>query len=340
MAEIPESWSLARILKKLLTPQRCEQLELDGYLVLDENPLPSDMAHEFLREIKHCFTKIDGGKTPNQVEFLTCDGPVKLTKPNIYECDLHQSTIRRQLHLFDDLFEHQLGDLVEVLRDKLACCEDLVDFCDAEGACKSITLKLQMNDGGAFPWHYDNPARPNKRRLTMAFYLTEDWQPQYGGELQLMPFLGECLTVPPRFNTVALFRSDMTLHRVRPIVTPASAAEGITRYCFTVWFDGFATNTDEDQFLKVSHLQESAIPFLRRSPLQRTLSRAVYAAEYRAALMDCFGSDTPAFHISLQEHNAHVRQLLSNEQAKRFVELLQDYREDRRAEEADGPRCL
>lgn len=157
--EIPENWNLAPIFKKLLTRKRCEQLDLDGFLVLDEDPLPTSMAQQFLKEMRHCFKSIDGGKIPNQVEFLTGGGSVKLTKPNVYECDLHQAAVRRQLGLFDELFQRQLGELVEVLRDKAACCEDLVDFCDADGA---------------FPWHYDSPARPNKRRLTMAFYLSED----------------------------------------------------------------------------------------------------------------------------------------------------------------------
>ncbi|KAK7197816.1 2OG-Fe(II) oxygenase superfamily [Novymonas esmeraldas] len=321
-------FNLAHSIKRLLTRERCEQLDLDGYLVLDEQPLPTAAAKELLCDVKRCFHDVDGGAVPNQVEFLTADGPVKLTKPNIYECDLHNAAIRRQLPHFDALFQGQLGELVEVLRDRVSCCEDL-QCCDtADLAARAVTVKLQMNVGGAFPWHYDNPGKPNKRRLTMAVYLTEDSSPEMGGELQLMPFLGPRITVPPRFCTVVLFRSDRTLHRVLPIAGHLRK----TRYCFTIWFDGALTNSDDDLLLKVQHLEEAAIPLLRRSAVQRTLSRAVYESEYEASLVDCFGADSTAFKISLREHRAHLQQLLKHDKLRAFLEVLREYREDLRAE--------
>lgn len=317
--------TLASVLKKWLTPANCEKLDLDGYLVLNEKPLSGDLAAEFLREIKHCFHNVEGGKIQNQVEFLTSEGPLKLNKPHIFECDLHQRNIRCQLPLFDDLFNHQLGDLVELFRDRFTMCEDLVPFDNADDASKAITLKLQMNEGGAFPWHYDNPSRPNKRRLTMAVYLTDEWAEGMGGEIVLWPFLDKPVKVNPSYNTVVFFKSDMTLHKVLPV----QSATQCTRYCFTIWFDGFMTNTDEEQFLKVSHLQESAIPLLKRTPLQRTLSRAVYDEEYRTALRDCFGDGSVAYKISLHEHNARLAELLKNEKVRQFVEELKLYRGDR-----------
>lgn len=321
-------FDLATALKPQLTRERCEALELDGYTVLDDHPFPHAVSKQLLHEIQRCFHDIEGGKTQNEVEFLTAEGPVKLAKPNIFECDLFNERIRCQLPLFNALFNHQLGDVVELLRDRVECCEDLQPCDGADNASRAVTLKLQMNAGGAFPWHYDNPGRPNRRRLTMAVYLTEDWTPAMAGELQLMPFLGPCVTVPPRFCTVALFKSDTTLHRVRPIV----AAAGKVRYCFTLWFDGTRTNTDDDLLLKMHHLQESAIPFLRRSAVQRTLSRAVYAKEYEESLADCFGQDTPALKISLREHHAHLRQLLKHQKVRDFLEVLREYREDLRQE--------
>jgi hypothetical protein len=321
-------FNIAKTLRPQLTRERCEQLEVDGYTVLDEQPLPDTVAKQFLHEIQRCFHEIEGGKTQNEVEFLTADGPVKLKKPHIYECDLYNTAIRQQLPLFNSLFEGQLGELVELLREKVDCCEDLLPCDTADIASRSVTLKLQMNEGGAFPWHYDNPGRPNKRRLTMAVYLTEDWTPAMAGELQLMPFLGPCVTVPPKFCTVAFFKSDSTLHRVRPIVS----AEGKVRYCFTIWFDGALTNGDDDLFLKMRHLQEDSIPLLRRSAVQRTLSRAVYEKEYEQSLLDCFGADTPALKISLREHHAHLQQLLKYEKVRQFLEVLREYREDLRGE--------
>lgn len=292
--------------------------------MLDEEPLPPQLALSLLQEVKKCFHDIPGGRTPNQVEFLSASTPVRLQKPNIYECDLFRQCIRQQLPLFEDLFERQLGPLVEVLRDRIACCEDLVQFDTASGASRAVTLKLQMNEGGAFPWHYDNPGLPNKRRLTMAVYLTEDWVEGMGGELQLMPFLGKCLSVKPKLNTIVLFRSDLILHRVAPLMP---TADGRRRYCFTVWFDGLNTNASEDLLLTTNHLHETAIPLLKHSPIQRTLSRAVYSEEYKAALMDCFGEESAGNEVSLKEHNAHVLQLQNNPKVRPFLLLLREYRD-------------
>lgn len=313
---------------KLLTPARCEQLDREGYLVLDENPLPDHVGQQFLAEIKRCFHELGGG-TPNQVEFLTRDGPVKLTKPHIYECDLHQRALRAELPLFRSLFDSQIGAVADALRERVMCCADLEDCAGAAAAECATTLKLQMNEGGAFPWHYDNPGRPNKRRLTLAVYLTEGWEEGHGGELQLMPFLRPVVTVPPRYCTVALFRSDLVLHRVRPQVGGARR----TRYCFTVWFDGATTNTDADLYLKAAHLQEAAIPFLMQSPVQRTLSRAVYDEAYRQALADCFGAESVACRISFLQHQSHIQQLLANPKVVAFLDVLRTRIEENTADE-------
>ena len=42
---------------------------------------------------------------------------------------------------------------------------------------KGRALKVQRNGGGGacFPYHYDNPGRPNKRRLTCLIYLVPEW---------------------------------------------------------------------------------------------------------------------------------------------------------------------
>eukprot|EP00796_Vickermania_ingenoplastis_P009464 gene9464-6646_t len=314
---IQRGMSFIEALRKCLTREVCEEIEINGFAVLD-SPLPESLVKDITAQVKQCFHTVPSGKTPNAVQFLTAEGPVQLTKPHIFECDLHQTEIRRQLPFFDRLFESELSEVAELLRDRVSPLEDLVPFDTAEAAAAALTLKLQMNEGGAFPWHYDNPGRPNKRRLTMAVYLTENWSPAVGGELQLMPFLEPPVTVPPKSNTVALFRSDLILHRTLPLHT----AGGHVRYCFTVWFDGMRTNSDDDLYLRSSHLREDQVLLLKRSPLQRTLSRPVYEEEYRQAIEDCFGRGTPSCKVALAEHEAHVRQLVGVPAVKSFVDLL------------------
>lgn len=313
--------SFTEIIERNLNRQISEDFEINGFCVLD-SPFPPEVVEEMVAQVKHCFYDIPGAKIPNAVQFLTTDGALQLTKPHIFECDLHQKHIRDQLPFFKNLFDKDLGELVEVLRERFSSLEDLVPFTDAEEASTAITLKLQMNEGGSFPWHYDNPSRPNKRRLTMAVYLTENWCEAVGGELQVMPFLEAPTTIPPRANTVVLFRSDTVLHRTLPL----HAEGGQTRLCFTVWFDGLMTNSDEDLYLRASHLREDAILSLKRSPLQRTLSRALYEEEFRDGIVDCFGKDSKACTLGLAEHEVRVKQLLSNESVAKFVTLLKTYK--------------
>lgn len=307
-------------LKKSLTPKKCEDFDLNGYCVLPA-PFSEALIETISAEVQKCFHTIPGGKTQNEVQFLTTDGPVQLLKPHIFECDLHQSEIRKQLPFFESLFEGQLGQLVEVLRERIGTLEDLVPFESPEETAANVTLKLQMNEGGSFPWHYDNPGKPNKRRLTMAVYLTEGWVEGVGGDIQLMSFLEPPVAVPPAANTVVLFRSDSVLHRTMPLNTE----RGHVRYCFTVWFDGMLTNGNEDLYLRAAQLREDDILFIKRSPVQRSLARAVYCEEFRQGIMDCFGKESSACTVALAEHEAHVRQIRRNEAVSRFVDILRSY---------------
>lgn len=45
-------------------------------------------------------------------------------------------------------------------------------------ACQGRALKAQRNGGygACFPWHYDNPGRPNQRAITCVLYLNPHWQ--------------------------------------------------------------------------------------------------------------------------------------------------------------------
>ena len=202
-----------------------------------------------------------------------------------------------------------------------------------------MTLKLQVNTGGCFPWHYDNPSPPNKRLLTLAVYLTDPYdEAADGGQIQLLPFLGKPVTIAPKFNTVVLFRSDLMLHRVLPFTKKDGASSSSNkkkgpgganfRCCFTVWLDGTSTNMPDDVNLKAKNLVADFIPSMITSPVQRSLSRAVYDDIYQQALLDCFGgAKTKESLISLRMHEAHVKQLTANPALVQFIELLKSKRE-------------
>eukprot|EP00052_Salpingoeca_macrocollata_P024249 m.216052 g.216052 ORF g.216052 m.216052 type:complete len:288 (-) comp22211_c10_seq1:525-1388(-) len=277
---------------------------------------------------------------PNKVQFQTSSGPVQMVKPNIFEADMHNQALAAAgppLPAFQVLFEHcdvlieHLNSVCQAIK-KTDQNEDMVDMdlvCGTDGR----TVKLQVNagGGGCFPLHYDNPSRPNKRRVTCLLYLNPAWQPGDGGEIQLWPFLRPECTLAPCFNRMVLFLSDRVLHRVLPSHS--------LRHCFTLWLDGRDTNPDVDVFLKAKHLTAASVPLLQRTPLQRTLSRAVYKAEYEQSLKECFAdhSDPMAIKLALALHAQHLGALLKNPSVAEFVQLLRTLRQDSNAQADDRP---
>ena len=301
-------------ISQALQPSDVQMLEESGYAIL-HNAIPTDSAINFLRDIKKA-ARLNLFK-PNKVEFQLSIGAVQVTKPFVYECDCHDTGVLAQLPAFDSLFSvgGDIFNLANMLRTAVPSLEDLC--CEFDPRLFA-TVKLQVNSGGCFPWHYDNPGPPNKRRLTIGVYLSEHWEAQDGGELVLMPFLRPSVYVVPKFVTVVLFRSDLVLHRVLPVNRQSKK----NRCCFTLWLDGTKTNADGEVNLRLKQLDVGSVPFLRSSPLQRALSRAVYEELYREALLECFGSESKDAKLSLEIHDTHVKQLRACDTLANFIDHL------------------
>jgi len=180
-------------------------------------------------------------------------------------------------------------------------------------------IKVQLNTGGgSFPWHYDNPGPPNRRKLTVVMYLNPNYSEGDGGEIVLCPFLSKSIVIPPLHRRAVFFYSDRILHRVLP--------SKVKRVCFTMWFNGSDVNTKEDVVLSKEHLKFSSYDdaqcFFTKSPLQRVISRAVYADEYLESLLQCIGSNNPSDNDDgdvstedrykvIKQHEASVQGILS-----------------------------
>ncbi|EDQ84846.1 uncharacterized protein MONBRDRAFT_29809 [Monosiga brevicollis MX1] len=281
----------------------------NGYVIIDDF-WPAEYA-QAMRDAILALHKVDG-LAPNRVSLATSAGPLVLTKPHVFEADMHDKTAQALCPLFADFLDN--ADAFQT-----ALAQRLPALKLVPAGRQSRTVKLQFNEGGgAFPWHYDNPSRPNARRLTILTYLNPDWAPGDGGELELLPFLGEPTRIEPRMNRVLLFLADELLHKVIPAVQ--------RRMVFTLWLDGEATNTDDVVHLKVKHLNPDAIPLLTGSPLQRSVSRAVYSDLYEESLRACFGADSADLRKALALHRAHVKALLQNQALADFVAELKSRR--------------
>ncbi|MCO8062115.1 2OG-Fe(II) oxygenase [Acinetobacter lwoffii] len=69
------------------------------------------------------------------------------------------------------------------------------------------------NAGEFYALHRDNPQDKNGRMISSVYYLHEQWQADWGGELHLQDKHGQWHIIQPKPNRMALFQSDL-LHEV------------------------------------------------------------------------------------------------------------------------------
>ena len=290
----------ARLCACLSSPALKQAFDEQGFAVVDDffgAAWATALRSELVR------LKAGGHLHENKIQF----GAHTFVKPGIFEADCHDASVVARVPEIAHVFELAQSKVVDALSKQFPAL-GLV------GGKDGVVLKLQYNAGGGacVPLHYDNAGPPSKRALSCLVYLNPAWKPEDGGELELVPFLGgprpACdgtassgrggsskapvrapIVIEPRMDRLVVFASDRVLHRVKP----SFACE---RYLFTMWLDGTGVNKPEDTGLRAKHL---ALPrgrlaaTLRASPLQRALSRAVYASEYEDSLRECFFDAEP-----------------------------------------------
>ncbi|WP_179999326.1 2OG-Fe(II) oxygenase [Acinetobacter sp. YH12239] len=69
------------------------------------------------------------------------------------------------------------------------------------------------NPGDFYALHRDNPQDKNGRVISTVFYLHEQWQENWGGQLRLQDKNNQWHIIEPKSNRIALFQSDL-LHEV------------------------------------------------------------------------------------------------------------------------------
>lgn len=71
------------------------------------------------------------------------------------------------------------------------------------------------NAGEFYALHRDNPQGKNGRIISTVYYLHEEWQEDWGGELRLQDKNDQWHIIAPKTNRIAIFQSDL-LHEVLP----------------------------------------------------------------------------------------------------------------------------
>ena len=69
------------------------------------------------------------------------------------------------------------------------------------------------NAGEFYALHKDNPQGKNGRMISSVYYLHDQWQSDWGGQLRLQDKNGNWHILEPKPNRIALFQSDL-LHEV------------------------------------------------------------------------------------------------------------------------------
>lgn len=69
------------------------------------------------------------------------------------------------------------------------------------------------NAGEFYALHRDNPQGKNGRMISTVYYLHDEWQEDWGGELRLQDKNGQWHKLQPKPNRIAIFQSDL-LHEV------------------------------------------------------------------------------------------------------------------------------
>jgi len=127
----------------------------------------------------------------------------------------------------------------------------MVDFVQQLTGITGLFLPLELEDGGLAACctggfaniHADmtvHPTEPNwLRRVNLLWYLNEDWQASYGGELELWDAqMRRCVQrIAPSFNRCVIFEShETTLHGYpdRLQCPPEQPRKSIAFYYFTV----------------------------------------------------------------------------------------------------------
>lgn len=337
--------SFAARFRERVTEKVARDLRARGYAVVDDF-LRAEDANDFRAALEalasaRVTSDASAGDAPraylraNRTKF---GANHVFSKPNVYECDMHDDdalgATRAEarfgtLWAFFEATEEGMADAFAALAPELRL----------RRGSMARTVKLQVNEGrgACFPWHYDNPAPPSNRALTCILYLNPDWKPGDGGELRFQPFCGVGATVAPRHNRLAVFYSDRTLHRVAPF-------HGDRRYAVTVWLDGdfvdeatgASTNVTEVNVSVREALEdvERTAKMLAEGNAQRALSRAVYADEYEASLVECMGTARGVEEM-LESHYEHCRAVKKNEGLKTLVDALRDYRREVEAREKE-----
>lgn len=175
--QLPKSWSVEQIL---------DDLDQQGFSIIDDAYEPEYIV-DLIQECTHNLARFRDAAIQNGIVS-------KIRSDHI-------------LWLNEDLpVSHQHTQILQMLGQELNQAFYLgIKNVEAHFAC--------YNAGEFYALHKDNPQGKNGRMISSVYYLHDEWQADWGGELRLQDKNGDWHVLEPKPNRIALFQSDL-MHEV------------------------------------------------------------------------------------------------------------------------------
>ena len=175
-------------------------------------PLPKSWnADQILNDLdQHGFALIDDAYSSEYTQAL------------LEECTSHFNQFR-DAAIQNGVVSQIRSDHILWINDELKIAQQHIDYLNAlsEQLNQAFFLGIQeveahfacYNAGEFYALHRDNPQQKNGRPISTVYYLHEEWQEDWGGELRLQDKNEQWHVIAPKPNRIAIFQSDL-LHEV------------------------------------------------------------------------------------------------------------------------------
>ena len=174
---LPKSWNVDQIL---------DDLDQHGFAIIDD-AYSNDYVHQLIEECTSNLNRFREAAIQNGVISKIRSDHILWLNPELVISNHHVQAL------------YSLGQ--ELNRAFYLGIRDV----EAHFAC--------YNAGEFYALHGDNPQGKNGRMISTVYYLHEDWQDGWGGELHLQDKNDIWHVLQPKPNRIALFQSDL-LHEV------------------------------------------------------------------------------------------------------------------------------
>lgn len=174
---LPKSWNVDQIL---------DDLDQHGFAIIDD-AYPTEYIHQLIEECTSNLNRFREAAIQNGVISKIRSDHILWLHSELQISNQHVQTLFRLGEELNRAFYLGIRDV------------------EAHFAC--------YNAGEFYALHRDNPQGKNGRMISTVYYLHQDWQDDWGGELHLQDKNDIWHVLQPKPNRIALFQSDL-LHEV------------------------------------------------------------------------------------------------------------------------------